>query len=220
MYKNGAPMFPLPKHYENHLVKMLVDGDAIIIEKSKSLFTPFVEMFSSAVSVAALQSNKIDDTCQPFGLFFIRYEHYPKGRKFQLDGLNTGPNFNDSKHVLQVVAQTDKPEKVLIEYEKESCTNGNKDCPTIIIFDGGEYKNQKTTTTPFDLSVKPYNKKTDLSFFDFLQTYLIADMRDLEPEIYRIKTSCCSDVDNYNAEVHCYPTLSFAMLLIQKIVRI
>jgi hypothetical protein len=45
-------------------------------------------------------------------------------------------------------------------------------------------------------------------------------MRDLEPEIYRIKTSCCSDVDNYNAEVHCYPTLSFAMLLIQKIVRI
>jgi hypothetical protein len=34
-------------------------------------------------------------------------------------------------------------------------------------------------------------------------------MRDLEPEIYRIKTSCCSDVDNYNAGVHCYPTLSW-----------
>jgi hypothetical protein len=209
MYKNGAPMFSLPKHYENHLVELLIGGDAIIIEKSKSLFAPFVEIFSSAVAVGwALQSNKIDATCQSFKVFAIRCAHFPKKRKFQLDVLNTGPNFNESKYVLQVVAQTDKPEKVSIEYEKESCTNGNKDCPTIII-DGGEYTNQKTTTTPFYLSAKPYKKKIDLSFFDFLQTYLIPDMRDLEPEIYRIKTSGCSDVDNYNAEVHCYPMFSW-----------
>ena len=209
MYKSGAPMFPLPKHYENHLIKMLLDGDAIIIEKSKSLFSPLVEMFSSAVAVGALQSNDIDDTCQPFEVFIIKCAHYPKGRKFQLDVINTDSNFNDSQHVLQVVAQTDKPETVTIEYDKAPCTKGDDACPTIVI-NGGEYSNQKTTAKPFKLTAKPFQKTEDLSFWDFMQSYFLPDMRDLKPEIYTITTGGCSDISGQKAFVHCFPTFEWS----------
>jgi hypothetical protein len=209
MYKSGAPMFPLPKHYENHLVKMLVDGDAIIIEKSKSLFTPFVEIFSSAKAVGTIQSNKIDDTCQPIEVFIIKCAHYPKGRKFQLDVINTDPNFNDSQHVIQVVAQTDKPETVTIEYDKAPCTKGDDACPSIVI-NGGEYSNQKTTAKPFKLTAKPFQKTEDLSFWDFMQSYFLPDMRDLKPEIYTINTGGCSDISGQKAFVHCFPTFEWS----------
>ncbi|MFQ3170722.1 MAG: hypothetical protein ACI9DG_000746 [Oleispira sp.] len=210
MYKNGAPMFPLPKHYENHLVKMLVDGDAIIIEKSKSLFAPFIEMFSSAEAVGGvLQSNKIDNSCQPIEVFIIKCVHYPKTRKFQLDVINTAPNFNGNQHVLQVVAQTDKPETVTIEYDKANCTNGDKECPSIVV-DGGSYSGQKITTSPFKLIAKPFQKTEDLSFWDFMQSYFLPDFRDLQPEKYVITTGGCSDISGQKAEVHCFPTFEWS----------
>ena len=208
MYINGAPMFPLSQHYQNHLIKLLVDGDAIVIEKPKSLFVPFQEVISSAVAVGVLRSSQVDNTCQPYTLFVVRCEHYKGSRDFQLDVLEADANFNGNQHVLQVVAQTDKPESVFIEYEKEACTKGSKECPMIVI-DGGEYSNHKTASSPFELSVKPYKKEEDLSFLDFLQTYLLPDMRALEPEVYSVKTLGCSGVGNHLAEIQCYPTFSW-----------
>ncbi|MBQ0791223.1 MAG: hypothetical protein KBT81_01675, partial [Oleispira antarctica] len=219
-YKNGAPIFPLPKHYENHLVKMLVDGDAIIIEKSKSLFAPFVEILSSAVAVGgALQSNKIDDTCQPFGLFVIRCEHYPKGRKFQLDVLNTDVNFNDSKHVLQVIAQTGKPEKIAIEYEKADCTNGDDECYSLIIDSTDKkYNNKKIKLSgsgPYDLLVEPnvttYPEDSEgnpiMTLGSFMMDFLIPSNSITNPNIYTVKTHGCKDITSNTASVHCYPSM-------------
>jgi hypothetical protein len=221
MYKNGAPMFPLPKHYENHLVKMLVDGDAIIIEKSKSLFTPFVEMFSSAKAVGTIQSNKIDDTCQPFGLFVIRCEHYPNGRKFQLDVLNTDVNFNDNKHVLQVIAQTGKPEKIAIEYEKAGCTNGDDECYSLIIDSSDKkYNNKKiklSSKGPYDLSVEPnvstYPEDSEgnpiMKLGNFMKDFLIPTNSITNPNIYTVTTHGCKDITSNTAAVHCYPAMAW-----------
>ena len=208
MYINGAPMFPMSQHYQNHLIKLLVDGDAIIIEKPKSLFVPFEEVISSAVAVGVLRSSQVDDTCQPIEVFIIKCEHFGKGRKFQLDVINNEPNFNGSQHVIQVVAQTDKPETVTIEYDKPSCTNGDESCPSIVV-DGGEYSNQKITQSPFKLLAKPYKKNEDLSFWDFLQTYFLPDLRDLQPEVYSISAGGCSDVSGHQGLVHCFPTFEW-----------
>jgi len=209
MYINGAPMFPLSQHYQNHLIKLLVDGDAIIIDKPKSLFVPFQEVISSAVAVGVLKSNQVDDTCQPIEVFIIKCEHFGKGRKFQLDVINNEPNFNGSQHVIQVVAQTDKPETVTIEYDKPNCTNGDDSCPSIVV-DGGEYSNQKITKSPFKLLAKPYKKNEDLSFWDFMQSYFLPDFRNLKPEIYTITTEGCSDIVGQKAQVHCYPTFEWS----------
>jgi len=222
MYKNGAPMFPLPKHYENHLVKMLLDGDAIIIEKSKSLFAPLVEAFSSAVAVGALQSNKIDDKCQPFGMFIIRCEHYGKGkpRKFQLNVLETDSNF-DGRHVLQVVAQTDKPEKVSIEYEKADCTNGHKECYSLVIDSTDKKYNNKmiklSDKGPYDLLVEPnistYPEDSEgnpvMKLADFMMNFFIPSKSITNPNIYTVKTHGCKDVPSSVAEVHCYPAMGW-----------
>jgi hypothetical protein len=219
MYKNGAPMFPLPKHYENHLVELLIGGDAIIIEKSKSLFAPFVEMFSSAVAVGgALQSNKIDDTCQPIEVFIIRCEHYPKARKFQLDVINTAPNFNGNQHVLQVVAQTDKPETVTIEYDKANCTNGDVECPSIVIDStDGRYSGQVIKTTPYKLVVEPniskYPENSDgnpvMKLVEFIKDFFIPSKSITNPNIYTVKTQGCDDISGHVAEVHCYPMMQW-----------
>ena len=61
MFKNGAPKYSSPNDYENHLATLLVEGDAIIIEKSKSLFIPVEEVISSAVGVSALRPSQIED---------------------------------------------------------------------------------------------------------------------------------------------------------------
>lgn len=208
MYVNGAPIFPLSKHYQNHLIQLLVDGDAIVIEKPKSLFVPFQEVVSSAVAVGVLRSNQVDNTCQPIEVFIIKCEHFGKGRKFQLDVINNEPNFNGSQHVIQVVAQTDKPETVTIEYDKPNCTNGDESCPSIVV-DGGDYSNQPITKSPFKLLAKPYKKNENLSFLDFLQTYFLPDFRDLEPEVYSISAGGCSDVSGHQALVHCFPTFEW-----------
>lgn len=55
MYKNGAPQLSSVNLYKDHLLKLLVDGDAVIIEKPKSLFIPQEEIISSAVGVSALK---------------------------------------------------------------------------------------------------------------------------------------------------------------------
>ncbi|MBL4797036.1 MAG: hypothetical protein JKY50_06460 [Oleispira sp.] len=213
MYKNGAPMFPLPEHYENHLVQLLVDGEAIVINKPKSLFVPAgEEETSTAVSPSAAASEPVDKTCQPFTTFAIRCAHHGKGRDFQLNVLETAPSFIGSngikKHVIQVVAQTGKPEIVRIEHEKNSCKHGEEDCPVIVIH-GGEYSHHKTTTKPFKLNAKPYKKEENLTFLDFLQTELLPDLRDLKPQKYRVFAKGCKDVNMLRAEVHCYPIFSW-----------
>lgn len=209
MFKNGAPMFSLPEHYEHHLIKLLINGDAIIIEKMKSLFAPFEEVISSAVGVSVLKSSSIDETCQPIEVFIIKCDHFGKGRNFQLDVINNPPNFNSSQHVIQVVAQTDKPETVTIEYDKPSCINNNKECPSILV-SGGEYSNKTIIETPFKLKAKPVSTKEDLDFWGFMQSYLLPDFQDLEPEVYSIKTAGCSDLTVTEALVHCFPTFEWS----------
>ena len=221
MYKNGAPMFPLPKHYESHLIKMLIDGDAIIIEKPKSLFVPLTEKYPSAKAVGILRSNEVVDECQPFGLFVVRCEHHGKGRDFQLNVLETEPNFNSHKHVLQVVAQTDKPEKIAIEYEKANCTKNDKDCYSLII----DSTDKKYTNKMIKLSVKgPYSLSVEpnvstypedsagnpvMKLADFMKNFLILSNSITNPNIYTVTTHGCNDVPSHVAEVHCYPTMGW-----------
>lgn len=209
MYKDGAPMFSLPKHYENHLIKMLVEGEAIIIEKAKSLFAPFEEVISSAVGVCVLKSNQIDETCQPIEVFIIKCDHFGKGRNFQLDVINNPPNFNGSQYVIQVVAQSDKPETVTIEYDKPACIHGDGECPSLVV-DGGEYSNQKILESPFKLKAKPHQKKEDLNFWDFMQSYFLPDLSTLKPEIYTVTSAGCSDISGQKALVHCFPTFEWS----------
>jgi hypothetical protein len=61
MYKNGAPKYSLPNDYENHLVTLLVNGEAIIIEKPKSLFIPQEEIISTAVGVSILRPSQVKE---------------------------------------------------------------------------------------------------------------------------------------------------------------
>jgi len=61
MFKSGAPKLSLAKGYKNHLVTLLVEGDAIVIEKMKSLFIPQEEIISSAVGVSALRTRQEED---------------------------------------------------------------------------------------------------------------------------------------------------------------
>lgn len=216
MYKGGAPMFPLPEHYKDHLIKMLVEGEAIIIEKAKSLFVPFEEVISSAVAVGVLRSNQVDDTCQPIEVFIIKCEHFGKGRKFQLDVINNEPNFNGSQHVLQVVAQTDKPEIITIEYDKPDCTNGDDSCPSIVV-DGGEYSNQTVASSPFKLKAVPNISKFPedtsgnpvMKLADFMLNFFIPSNSIINPNIYTVTTHGCDDVPSHVAEIHCYPTMSW-----------
>ena len=195
---------------------MLESCDAIIIEKPKSLFVPFEEVISSAVAVGVLRSSQVDDTCQPIEVFIIKCEHFGKGRKFQLDVINNEPNFNGSQHVIQVVAQTDKPETVTIEYDKPSCTNGDKSCPSIVV-DGGEYSNQKITQSPFKLLAVPNISRFSedsagnpiMKLSDFMKNFLIPSNSITNPNIYTVTTHGCNDVPRHVAEVHCYPTMGW-----------
>ena len=196
---------------------LLVDGDAIIIEKPKSLFVPFEEVISSAVAVGVLRSSQVDDTCQPIEVFIIKCEHFGKGRKFQLDVINNEPNLNGSQHVLQVVAQTDKPETVTIEYDKPNCTNGDKSCPSIVV-DGGEYSNQKITQSPFKLSAVPNTSRFPedsagnpvMKLADFMSDFLILSNSITNPNVYTVTTHGCDDVPSHVAEIHCYPAMSWS----------
>jgi len=61
MYKNGAPQLSSVNLYKDHLLKLLVDGDAIIIEKPKSLFIPQEEIISTAVGVSALRPSQVNE---------------------------------------------------------------------------------------------------------------------------------------------------------------
>lgn len=219
MYKDGAPMFSLPVHYENHLVKMLVDGEAIIIEKAKSLFTPFEEVISSAVGVCVLKSNQVDDTCQPIEVFIIKCEHFGKGRDFQLDVINNPPNFNSSQHVIQVIAQTDKPEAVTIEYDKATCLHGDDKCPSIIINSTDKtYSDQIVNNSPYKLSVVPnisiFSEDSSgnpyMSLAKFISDVLIPSNSITNPNVYTVKTQGCKDVESSIAEIHCYPSMEWA----------
>ena len=218
MYKDGAPMFSLPKHYENHLIKMLVEGEAIIIEKAKSLFAPFEEVISSAVGVCVLKSNQIDETCQPIEVFIIKCDHFGKGRNFQLDVINNEPNFNGSQHVIQVVAQSDKPETVTIEYDKPACTNGDSECPSITINSTDKaYGNQVITSKPYNISVVPNTSdlfedssgNPVINLVKFISEVFIPSNSITKPNIYTVKTQGCNDIKGSTAEVHCYPTMGW-----------
>ena len=61
MYKNGVPQLSSASLYKDHLLKLLADGDAIIIEKPKSLFVPQEEIISTAVGVSALRPSQVKD---------------------------------------------------------------------------------------------------------------------------------------------------------------
>jgi hypothetical protein len=61
MYKNGAPQLSPASPYKDHLLKLLADGDAIIIEKPKSLFKPQEEIISTAVGVSALRPSQVNE---------------------------------------------------------------------------------------------------------------------------------------------------------------
>ncbi len=206
MYKSGVPIFPLPEHYENHLVKLLVDGEAIVIHRPRSLCVPNMASPSemAAVSPSSLKEEVVDKTCQPFGMFIIRCDK----RDFQLNVLETEFNLNDSQHVLQVVAQTDTPKTVFIEHEKDKCKKNKKNCPVVII-DGGEYSSHKTIDKPFKLIAKPYKKEEDLGFWDFMQSYFLPDLRDLEPQVYTVATDGCDDIKEQAALVHCFPSFKW-----------
>ena len=169
------------------------------------------------MAVGVLRSNQVDDACQPIEVFIIKCEHFGKGRKFQLDVINNEPNFNGSQHVIQVVAQTDKPETVTIEYDKPNCTNGDKHCPSIAV-DGGEYSNQQVTQSPFKLLAAPNTSKFPedssgnpfMSLAKFISDVFIPSNSIVNPNIYTIKTQGCGDVSNNVAEVHCYPTMGWS----------
>ena len=64
MYKNGAPQFSSLNLYKDHLLKLLVDGDAIVIEKPKSLFIPVEEIISTAVGVSVLRPNQVKESVE------------------------------------------------------------------------------------------------------------------------------------------------------------
>ena len=131
--------------------------------------------------------------------------------------INSEPNFNGSQHVIQVDAQTDKPETVTIEYDKPSCTNGDDSCPSILV-DGGEYLNQKITKSPFKLSAVPNTSKFPedssgnpfMSLAKFIADVFIPSNSIVNPNIYTIKTQGCGDISNNIAEVHCYPTMGWS----------
>ena len=65
MYKNGTPQYASAKAYETHLVTLLVNGDAIVIEKPKSLFIPVEEIISTAVGVSVLRPSQIEAEPEP-----------------------------------------------------------------------------------------------------------------------------------------------------------
>lgn len=191
------------------LKDLLVLGDAVVIQKYKSLYVPFERIISTAVGVGVLKSRTIGDKCTEVEVFIIKCDHYGKGRKFQLDVINTAPNLNSSEHVLQVVAQTDKPETVTVEFDKAACVHNNSQCPSITI-DGGDYFNQRVTSSPFKLKAKPFKKTENLGFWDFMQSHFLPDLRDLTPEIYTISTDGCSDITAQKALVHCFPTFEWS----------
>jgi hypothetical protein len=191
------------------LKDILTLGDAVVIQKHKLIYVPFENLVSAAVGVGALKSRVIGEKCVDIDVFIIKCEHYPKARNFQLDVINTAPNFNGNLHVLQVVAQTDKPETVTIEYDKATCIHDDNECPSIIV-DGGDYYNQRVTSSPFKLKVKPFKKREDLGFWDFMQSYFLPDMRDLKPEIYTVTTGGCSDISGNKALIHCFPTFEWS----------
>jgi hypothetical protein len=191
------------------LKDILTLGDAVVIQKHKLIYVPFENLVSAAVGVGALKSRVIGEKCVEIDVFIIKCEHYPKARKFQLDVINTAPNFNGNQHVLQVVAQTDKPETVTIEYDKATCIHDDNECPSIIV-DGGDYYNQRVTSSPFKLKAKPFQKTEDLGFWDFMQSYFLPDLRDLKPEIYTITTDGCADISGQKAFVHCFPTFEWS----------
>ena len=226
MYKNGAPIFPLPEHYENHLVKLLVDGEAIVIHRPRSLCVPNMESPSEmAAAVGSLKEEPVDKTCKPFGMFIIRCEHYGKGkpRKFQLNVLETEFNFNDSKHVLQVVAQTGKPETISIEYEKNKCINNIEKCDSIIVDSTDKkYSNQMIKLSgkgPYDLSVEPnistYPEDSEgnpvMKLAEFMMNFFIPTESITTPNVYTVKTNGCEDIIKTSkvAEIHCYPAMGW-----------
>ncbi len=191
------------------LKDVLTLGDAVVIQKHKLMYVPFENIVSASVGVGALKSRVVGEKCIEIDVFIIKCEHYPKARKFQLDVINSAPNFNGSEHVLQVVSQTDKPEVVTIEYDKATCIHDNNNCPSIIV-DGGEYYNERVISSPFKLKAKPFEKTEDLGFWDFMQSYFLPDFRELRPEIYTITTDGCGDISGQKASVHCYPTLEWS----------
>ena len=191
------------------LKDLLTLGDAVVIQKHKSLYAPFKHTISTAVGVGVLKSRIIGDKCEEIEVFIVKCDHFGKGRKFQLDVVNTDPNINGHQHVLQVVAQSDKPETVVIEYDKATCIHGHKECPSIVV-DGGDYHSQRVIDSPFKLKAKPFKKTEDLSFWDFMQSYFFPDFRDLEPEIYTITANGCADISEQKALVHCFPTFEWS----------